>query len=74
VSSLTYPACNEHAPCYIAICSPAPLYNIFPHYLINGTIFGKKKEKKEKKGTEHKMSVLIFSTTFVRDISRSKQN
>jgi len=21
---------------------PAPLYNIFPRYLINGTIFGKK--------------------------------
>jgi len=21
---------------------PAPLYNIFPHYLINGTSFGKK--------------------------------
>jgi hypothetical protein len=33
---------------------PAPLYNIFPHYLINGTIF--------EKVTEHKMSVLIFYT------------
>jgi hypothetical protein len=22
---------------------PAPLYNTFPHYLINGTIFGEKK-------------------------------
>ena len=30
--------------------------NIFPHYLINGTIIGKKI-------TEHKMCVLIFSTT-----------
>jgi hypothetical protein len=40
------------------VMSPAPLYNIFPHYLINGTIL-------EKKVTEHKMRVLIFSTTFV---------
>jgi len=39
VCSPRYPACNAHAPyCYLW---PAPLYNIFPHYLINGTIFGK---------------------------------
>jgi len=40
VCSLRYPACNAHAP-YCHPC-PAPLYNIFPHYLINGTIFVKK--------------------------------
>jgi len=39
VCSLRYPARNAHAPC-CHLC-PAPLYNIFPHYLINGTIFGK---------------------------------
>jgi hypothetical protein len=41
VCSLSYPACNTHAPC----CHlwPAKLYNIFPRYLINRTIFGKKK-------------------------------
>jgi len=40
VCSLMYPARNAHAPyCHLW---PAPLYNIFPHYLINGTIFGKK--------------------------------
>ena len=40
VCSLRYPARNAHAPyCHLW---PAPLYNIFPHYLINGTIFGKK--------------------------------
>jgi hypothetical protein len=51
-----YPACNAHAPyCYLW---PAWLCRIFPHYLINGTIF-------EKQVTEHKMCVLIFSTTFV---------
>ena len=37
---------------------PARLHNIFPRYLINGTIIEKKKV------TEHKMCVLILSTTF----------
>ena len=37
---------------------PVLLYHIFPHFLINGTIF-------EKNGTEHKMCVLTFSTTLV---------
>jgi len=39
VCSLRYPACNAPAPC----CHPwpAPLYNVFPHYLINDTIFEK---------------------------------
>jgi len=56
VCSLRYPACNAHAPyCHLW---PAPLYNIFPHYLINGTIFGEKV-------AEHKMCVLIYCTTFV---------
>ena len=41
VCSLRYPTCNAHAPyCHLW---PAPLYNIFPHYLINCTIFGKEK-------------------------------
>jgi len=45
----------QHVPyCYLW---PAPLYHIFPHYLINGTIL--------EKVTEHKMYVLISSTTFV---------
>ena len=40
VCSLRYPACTANAP----YCNlwPAPLYNIFPHYLINGTILEKK--------------------------------
>jgi hypothetical protein len=40
VCSLTYLACSAHAPC----CHlwPAWLYHDFPHYRINGTIFGKK--------------------------------
>ena len=33
VCSLSYPACNAHALCYIV-----RFYHIFLHYLINGTI------------------------------------
>jgi hypothetical protein len=36
---------------------PAPLYNIFPHYLKNGTIF--------ETFTEHKICILISSINFV---------
>ena len=46
ICSLKYPACNANAPyCHLW---PAPLYNIFPHFLINGTIFEKKKILKTK--------------------------
>jgi hypothetical protein len=38
VCSLNYPACNVQTP-YFHLW-PARLYVIFPHYLINGTIFG----------------------------------
>jgi hypothetical protein len=55
VCSLSYPACNAHAP-YCDLW-PAPLYHIFPHYFINDTIFEKKFLKTK--------CVLIFSTTFV---------
>jgi len=41
VCSLRYPARNAHAPyCHLW---PSPLYIIFPHCLIKGTIFGGKK-------------------------------
>ena len=43
---------NEHSPyCHLW---PVPLYQIFPHYLINGTILG------GKKFIEHKMCFLII--------------
>jgi len=45
---------------------PAPLYNIFPHYLTNGTTFWKKLSILK--------YVLIFSTTFVWNISHSRKN
>jgi hypothetical protein len=55
--------------CAYAICElwPVQLYKIFPNYFINGTIL-------LKKVTEHKMCVLIFSTTFEWNISHSKNN
>jgi len=40
ICSLRYLACNAHAP-YCDLW-PALLYNIFPYYLINGTIFAGK--------------------------------
>ena len=65
VCSRRYPTCNAHAPyCYLW---PAPLYNIFPHYLIKGTIF-------EKKVIEQKLCVLSFSATFVWNVFYSKKN
>jgi len=40
VFSLRHGACNAHVPyCHMW---PVRHYNIFPHYLINGTIFGNK--------------------------------
>jgi hypothetical protein len=43
---LRYTRCNAHAP-YCRLW-PVRLYNIFPHYLINGTFFGKKSHGTEK--------------------------
>ena len=43
-----------------------PALQYFPHYLINGTIL-------EKKVTEHKMCLLIFSSSFVWNVSHSKK-
>jgi hypothetical protein len=40
VCSLNYPACNAHVS-YRHLW-PTPLYHIFPHYLINGTIIENK--------------------------------
>ena len=37
ICNLRFPEFNAHAP-YCHLC-PVRLYNIFPHYLINGTIF-----------------------------------
>jgi len=41
ICGLRYPACNAHSTYHLG---PAPLYKIFKHYLINDTIFEKKKK------------------------------
>ena len=40
--SLNYPVCKAHTLYYTVTGSQFCLYNIFPHYLINGKIFGEK--------------------------------
>jgi hypothetical protein len=42
VCNLSYPACKAHAPFLYCHLWPVRICNIFPHYLINGTIFGGK--------------------------------
>jgi hypothetical protein len=61
VYRLRYPAWKAGAP-YCHMC-PVRFSNVFPCYLIKGTIFGYKKV------FQHKMCVLIFSTMFVGNIS-----
>jgi hypothetical protein len=56
--SLSNTVCNAHVQCYIAVCVLSGCTVFFPHYLINCTTF-----RRKKKGTEHKMCVLIFSST-----------
>jgi hypothetical protein len=62
-SCVSYPARKSYHFYATLYCHvwPVWLYHIFPHYLINGTIFGKKVIKQR--------CVLIFSTTFVWNIS-----
>jgi len=44
VCILSYPARKAHAPYYV-VCTLSRS-TVFSHYLLNGTIFGKKKKKK----------------------------
>jgi hypothetical protein len=60
VCSLRHPTCNAHAPyCHLW---PARHYSIFPHYLINGTIFREKKLLNTKCGLW--LSVQLLYDTF----------
>ena len=68
ISSLSYPACNAHArDCHLW---PSRLCSVFPHYFIKGAIC----KKKGGGGFEHKICVVIFSTTFTWDIPHTKKN
>ena len=64
VCSLSYPACNTHAP-YCQLW-PAHLYNTFPYSLTNGMKF--------EKSYYIWNYVLIFSSTFVCNNVHSKKN
>ena len=65
-SCLSCPAWKSHLFCVLLCCHLLPvwLYHIFPHYLINGTIFEGNLLNIE--------CILIFSTIFLRSISHSK--
>jgi hypothetical protein len=65
VCSLRFLACNVYAP----YCHLWPVWrcNIFPHYLIIGTIL-------EENVIDHKMCVLIFCSSFVWNISHFEKN
>jgi hypothetical protein len=65
VCSFSYPACNALAP-YFHLW-PVRFYHIIPHYLMNDTIF------KKKKVNGYELCVLIFSI-FAWNISYSKKN
>jgi len=64
ICSLRYPSCNAHAP-YCHLWS-AQLYCIFTHFFIKGTILLKNSYWTQNYD-------LIFSTTFVWNISHSKK-
>ena len=64
VCSLKYPVCNSNAPyCHL---TPARLYNIFPYYPINSTIFEKCY------GTQMCISTLFITIGWI--IPHSKKN
>jgi hypothetical protein len=63
ICSLRYPACNGHAPYFHLLYFPALQYF---------STFSQKRHDFIKNVTEHKICDLIFSTTFVWNISHSK--
>jgi hypothetical protein len=61
VCRLSYAVCKAHVP-IISSCVPFASTAFFPRYIKIGTIF-------KKKSVEHKTCVLIFSTTFIWNVS-----
>jgi hypothetical protein len=66
VRSLSYPECNACTVLYCHLWSVLH-YRIFPHYLINGTIFGEK-------NFEHKIIFLFSLQLFAWNTSHSMKN
>ena len=65
VCSLSYLACKAHAPyCHLWF---ARFYSVFPHYLINGMIFEKKKV------VQHKMCFDFLRNIFPKYFSFKKE-
>jgi hypothetical protein len=64
ICSLMYPACNAHA--HYCHQWPARPYNIFLHYLKTARI--------SKKFTDYKTCILMLWTTFIWNISNSKNS
>jgi hypothetical protein len=62
-----YVACKAHALYHIVICDLPGSTIFFSRYLINGSVL-------KKKVIEYKTCVLGISTTFIRNISNSKNN
>ena len=60
---LSYPACNAYAPFVTVTCPALQYFSALSH---------KQNDFREKKVTVHKMCVLVFSTTFLTNISHSK--
>lgn len=65
VSSLSYPACNFLAPCYIVSRSQSGSKNFY---------ISDKQHNFREKIIEYKMGILSFSTTVVWDFFHSKEN
>jgi hypothetical protein len=62
VCSLSYPACNPHAPyCHLW---PDRLYSIFAHYLLDDMTL-------ENKVTEHKFALISHSKCTERDMIKT---
>jgi hypothetical protein len=66
VCSVSYPACNVHAPYYVLSCG-LPGCTIFFNFISYMPWF-------LKQVTEHKMCVLIFSTNFACNLYHYKKN
>jgi hypothetical protein len=70
VCSLSYPACNAHAP-YCHLWSPR-LYSIFPLFLINGKIFGEKKLLETKCAFSFSLQLTFETFLILRRTERDK--
>ena len=66
VCSIRYPACNEHMPHYIVVCSLSESNIFFPTLL--------RISPKKKKVSGHRISPAILSTIFVRNVSHFHMN